>query len=260
MKKVLKVLMLVTIMLIVYQVKAANYTIKELIPVNIKTTIVTNNFSYKDFYYNEETNSVDFTNIKNLTDKELPISISIALFGANKRNISIINHCSPEERLGSKEEKTYAIGVTSEDLPDDKNIKNVRYIAILGDNINCRTSGNGEFVDQTIKEIGMVKNKALDEQTELLLQILTVIGIILITLFLYKLLFTTTYQNKDGNSVRRDYKKYNKKLQKEREEELRRNPPKAKEPKKIKTDEVLKQEEQAKNENKDETDLHNLYK
>ena len=260
MRKILKTLIIIILVLITKEVSAANYNLKELIPVNIKTTIVTKNFSYKEFYYNESNHSIDFKNIKNLTDKALPISISIGLFGENKRNLSIINYCSKEEILTSKEEKQLSIKVTSEDLPDDIRFENIKYIAILGDNINCRTSGNGEFVGQTVEEIGMPKNTMLDSKTELLLQILTVLGVFLITLFLYRFLFTTAYQNTDGESVRKGYKKYNEKLQKEREEELRRNPPKEKEVKKIKTDEVLQQEEQAKSEDKSGTDLHNLYK
>ncbi len=259
MKKVLKIL-IITIVLITNKANAANYNLRELIPLNTETTIVTNNFSYKDFYYNESSHSIDFNGIKNLTDKELPISISIGLFGNNKRNLSIINYCTKEETLRSKEEKTLSIKVVTEDLPDDIKLEDVKYIAILGDNINCRTSGVGEFVGQTVKEIGMAKNTTLDSKTEFLLQILVVIGTILIILFLYKVLFTTAYQNTDGNSIRRGYKKYNKKLQKEREEELKKNPPPVKEVKKTKTDEVLKQEEEAKNEDKSGTDLHNLYK
>ena len=259
MKKALKIL-IITIVLITSKANAANYNLKELIPVNTETTIVTNNFSYKNFYYNVANHSIDFSRIKNLTDKELPISISIGLFGNNKKNLSIINYCSKEEILKSKEEKDLKIKVTSEDLPDDITLEDVKYIAVLGDNINCRTTGNGEFTGQKVEEIGKIKNTTLDKQTELFLQIFTVIGIFLIILFLYKFLFTTAYQNTDGNSIRRGYKKYNKKIKKEREEELRKNPPPVKEVKKIKTDEILEQEEQAKNEDKSGTDLHNLYK
>jgi hypothetical protein len=51
MKKI-KLLLLVILLFSVIDTKAANYEIKELIPVNIETTIVTKNFSYKNFYYN----------------------------------------------------------------------------------------------------------------------------------------------------------------------------------------------------------------
>lgn len=258
--KLLKSLTIFILITTIISVKAANYNLKELIPVNIKTTIVTENFSYKDFYYNKDNNSIDFAGIKNLTDNDLPTSISIGLFGNNKKNLSVINYCSKEELLKSKEEKAMSIKIKSEDLPDDIKLEDIKYIAILGDNINCRTSGNGEFIGQTVKEIGMAKNTTLDKQTKFLFQILIVIGAFLITLFLYKFLFTTAYQNIDGDSVRKEYKKYNKQLKKEREEELKKNSLPVKDPKKTKTDEVLKQEEQAKREAKDETDLHNLYK
>ena len=80
MKNIIKiVLLLLTISII--NTKAANYSIRELIPVNIETTIVTDNFSYKSLYYNN--NYVVFKGIKNLSNEDLPISITIGLFDKN---------------------------------------------------------------------------------------------------------------------------------------------------------------------------------
>ena len=259
MNKILKGLMIILLLAVTKKVDAANYNLKELIPINTKTTIVTPNFSYKKLYYNQETHSIDFAGIKNISDNNLPLSISIALFGSNKKNLSIVNYCSQEIILTSKEEIQYTIKVASEDLPDDISIEDVKYIAILGDNITCRTTGTGEFVGKRVEEIGVLKDKGLDGKTQLLIQILIVVGAALIILFLYKVLFTSAYQNINGNSVRRGYDKYNKKLQKEREAELKRNPPKEKEVQRTKTEEILKQEEQAK-EDKNKTALHDLYK
>ena len=52
-KNIVRLLILITIMTII-PVNAANYELKELIPVNVETTIVTKHFSYRGFYYNDK--------------------------------------------------------------------------------------------------------------------------------------------------------------------------------------------------------------
>ena len=256
MKRLVKILIIVMTFFITKNVYAANYEIRELIPVDTKTTIVTKNFSYRDFSYSN--GSINFTSIKNLTDEKKKISISIGLFNENKKNIGTINYC--DSTLDSKQEKSHKIEVTNKYLGKDYEIKDIKYISVLGDNIKCRTTGYDEFIGQTVQEIGMAKNKTLDSKTELLIKILSIVFGVLFILFIYKLLFTKSYQNFDGSDIRQGYKKYNKELKEQREYEARVNPPAPKEVKKIKTDEVLMQEEKAKNEDKSGTDLHNLYK
>lgn len=257
-------------------VNAANYELNELIPVDTHTTIVTNNFSYKDFYYNNNeleaktlhNNFIIFGAIKNLTDKELPVSISVALFDGNKKNLSVINYCSAQDktsimagtRLKAKEEKAYTIEVAKRHLPDKKTVEDIKYIAVLSDNINCNSSISLDYVGYTIKDVKMGKNNNLDKDTQLLIKIVSVIGVVLLLLFLYKFLFTNAFRNMDGSDVRIGYSKYNKELKEEREKELRENPPVEPEPVKVKSDEVIEQERQAQNEDKSGTDLHNLYK
>lgn len=274
MKKLLFILFITIIGVI--PVRAANYDLRELIPVNVETTIVTDNFSYKDFYYNDNeleadtlnNNFIIFKSIENLTTEERPVSISIGLFDSDKKNIGVINYCSSKDEtsvmagtiLKSKEEKSYVIEVSKKNLADQKTVKDIKYISVLSDNINCNTRGSLDQVGRTVEEIAVAKNKTLDSQSELLITVMSVIGIALVALFLYKFLFTTAYQNVDGSEVRNGYRKYNQELAKERERELRRNPPKEKEPVKVKSDEVLQQEEAARNEDKSGTDLHNLYK
>ena len=88
MKKIIKLLLIICVISIFNNVKAANYELKELIPINTETTIVTNHFSYQSFSYkskdvdgnNKSSNYIIFKNIKNISDDDLPISISIALF------------------------------------------------------------------------------------------------------------------------------------------------------------------------------------
>ena len=80
-------------------------------------------------------------------------------------------------------------------------------------------------------------------------------------LFVFRFVFTNAYQNMDGTDTRQEYAYINKKLRKEREHELKVNPPKPKEVKKNKTDEQKEQEiienEKAKNQ---DADIFDMYK
>ena len=257
-------------------VNAANYELKELIPLDTKTTIVTNNFSYQNFYYNNNdleakslhNNFIIFENVKNLSDKDLPFSISVAVFDKDKKNLSVINYCSTKDKMGVhagdilkvNEEKTFVLEIPKRYLPDDKDVTDIKYFAVLSDNINCNSNVSLDYVGYTIEDVNMRKNTGLDKDSQLLIIVMSIVGGVLLLLFLYNFLFTNSYRNIDGSDVRAGYKKYNKDLAKEREEELKRNPPKEPEPVKVKTDEVIAQEEAARNEDKSGTDLHNLYK
>ena len=254
--KRIKIIIVLVLLLLIVPVKAANYEIKELIPVNIKTTIVTKRFSYRKFFYDNKV--IKFDSIKNLTNDNIPISISIGLFNKDKKNIGTINYC--DYTIKPKEEIEYEIPVTKEYISDKYDLDDIKYIAVLSDNKDCRTTGSLEYVGQTVKEIGQARNTTFDSKTQLFLNIVVVIGGGLIIIFLYKLLFTRSYQNIDGDDVRQGYERVNNDLKKEREEELLRNPP---QPKVIKSDkpiEVLEQEEEASKEEENSTDLHNMYK
>ena len=256
MKKI-KLLLLGIVLFSVMNTNAANYELKELIPVNIETTIVTKNFSYKNFYYNGK-GMIIFQSIKNISNKDLPISISIGLFDDKKKNIGTINHCVENNKLLSKEEKSYMIQIDNKELEKNKTIDNIHYISVLSENINCRTSGNEDYVGQKVEDIGKIKDTSVKSETKLFIKLIEVLASVLGFVLLYRFMFTNSFRNFDGNDLRRDYKKYNKKLAEEREEELKKNPPKEKEVEPKKTQEVLIQEEQAKN--KESTDLENFYK
>lgn len=274
MKKI-RIVFLLLILFSIKEVRAANYQIKELIPVDTPTTIVTDNFSYKNFYYNDnkmeaeslKNNFIIFENIKNLTDKELPVSISIGLFDEDKINIGTINYCSTNDKysvvnntiLQSEEEKNYVIEVNKKNLADKKTVNDIKYIAVLSDNINCRSSGSLEFVGKKVEDIKTMKKSFLDNQhTQLVIQIFTILLIIFIIGFLYKFLFTNSFRNFNGNDVRDEFKYRNKKLAKERENVKIEKPIKKDT---SKSSLIREQEMNALNsENKDKTDLHNLYK
>ena len=256
MKRVLKIVLILLITLII-NVEAANYELKELIPSGIKTTVVTDHFSYRNFY--QENDKLVFDSIKNIADTDLPITITVALFDSNKKNIGTINYCDESDILLSKAEKPFTINL-NDYLVQGKSSKDIKYIAVLSENYNCNLGSKDVYKGQTISEIGTIKKNYFTGNVLFLLKIVTGIVIVLIILFVYKLLFTTSYENFDGNEVRKDYDRLNKKLAEDREEERRKNPPKPKEKVKTKTDEVIKQEEEAKKKGKEDSDLHNFYK
>lgn len=267
-KKIFKLLLItITILQFAIPVKADNYKMKELIPIDTETTIVTNRFSYKKFYYNtkkkeEKKNAIVFTGIKNLTDEERPITISIALFNAEKKNIGTINYCTKEIKYnlaGKTEEKT-VIEVTKEYLAPNSKADDVKFISVLSENLTCRTTGSQDFVGETIEEIKIGKNTELDSKTEFTINIYLIVGAILLIGFIYVFMFTNRFRNMDGEDIRIGYKQYNQELKDKREYEARVNPPQPKEVVKTKTDEVLAQEARENSENKSNTDLENMYK
>lgn len=263
-----KVLFGIILFMTVITVGAANYELKELIPVGVKTTILTKNFSYREFFYNKNNNTIEFKSIKNISTEDRPITISVGLFDENQRNIGIFNYCTKsgelesvsDEIIKSKAEKHFKIEIPKGYLYKENSHKDIKYISVLSDNSSCTHGTSFDYVGKKIEDIGVIKNSEISSDTEIMIKILVGLGIFLVILFLYKFMFTNKYNNFDGDDVRDGYDKYNKKLQEEREEELRKNPPKVEEKKPDKPIEILEQEEEARNEDKSGTDLHNLYK
>ena len=242
---------------VISPVHAANYTMKELIPEGITTTIRGDNLLYKDIVYKDGVISTSY--VKNNAKEAKKLSVSIALFDEDKKNVGTINYCSEALNPNEKKDK-FIIDVSSTYLVKGKTYKDVKYIAVLSENENCRTGGATEYEGQTIEKIGMPKNTGIGDKAERLLLVVKIVVVIIVGLFLYRFLFTTAYQNMDGTDVRQEYKYINKSLRKERERELKRNPPQPKEVKKVKTDEVIQQEEieNKKSENQ-ESDLFDMY-
>ena len=255
MKRIIRVFLVLLICLSVKNVYAANYSVKELIPLNVKTSIHTDNFSYKGMHCDGY--GVYFTSIKNLTEDNMPISISIGLFDKDKKNIGTINYCN--NTLQSKEEREFFIDVSSKYIGKGKKQKDVKYIAVLGDNTNCRIDGSTDYIGQRIDNLGVSSDGKLDSKTQLFLYIVIILVGAFVVLIVYKLLFTKSYRNVDGKEVRDAYDDINRELREMREEEEKnRVAPPPKEP--DKPIEILEQEEEARNEDKSGTDLHNLYK
>ena len=272
MRKILYGFLLLWIGLFLVPVHAANYELEELIPVNVKTTIVTNHFSYRQFYYSysdedpKDNHVLFFDKIKNISEDELPISISFALFDANKKNISVINYCASNDNdeditpvlLKGKEEITYQIRLGKDEVPKGRSLDEVRYIAIMEDNYNCKKETIMDFEGKTVDKVGVVQNNSINGDAQLFLYVVMAVGGFLIFLFLYKVLFTNAYNNMDGEDVRREFIYKNKELKDQREYDAIHNPPPVPEVVKPKTDEVMHQEEEEAN--KESSDLRDFYK
>lgn len=277
MKRIILFITILVITLVSQNVYAANYNIKELIPVNKHTTIGTNNFRYIDFYYNDnemeadglKNNFIIFSKIKNVSDEKKAVTVSIGLFDKDKKNIGTINYCSTKDKtsvvagteLNPDEEKSYVIEVNKKYLADKKTVKDIEYISILSDNPNCTTGSSLDFVGQTVDEIGQIKNTGLSDDAELLIKILTGIGIVAIIIFVYNFMFSTRYKNFNGEDVRQEYSYINKELEAKRKYDAIHNPTPPKKVKEVKTQGVKAQEERENsNANKESSDLHNFYK
>lgn len=277
MKRIIFFITILVITLVSQNVYAANYNIKELIPVNNHTTIGTNNFRYIDFYYNDnemeadglKNNFIIFSKIKNVSDEKKAVTVSIGLFDKDKKNIGTINYCSTKDKtsvvagteLNPDEEKSYVIEVNKKYLADKKTVKDIEYISILSDNPNCTTGSSLDFVGQTVDEIGQIKNTGLSDDAELLIKILTGIGVVAIIIFVYNFMFSTRYKNFNGEDVRQEYSYINKELEAKRKYDAIHNPTPPKKVKEVKTQGVKAQEERENsNANKESSDLHNFYK
>ena len=260
-KSILLLVLLITIISTsIINVNADNYKMRELIPLDEKTTIRADSLLYKDVSYKK--GKIVIGSIKNISNEKKPITISVGLFDKNRRNILVINYCSDEDFLDPKGVyDDYVIDIDESIFDDNVSISDIKYISVLSENSHCRLGGEKEFVGKRVNDMYIFFSGELPQSVKLLLNIVKVVIVLLVALFLYKFLFTNAYRNMDGDDVRKEFKYRNKQNAKKREEELKRNPPKPKEKKKTKTDKVLEQEKLEKEkEHKDHSDLHNFYK
>ena len=257
-----KVLLLMILLgtLVMPKVFAANYEFNELIPEKITTTIRGKHFLYKNFVYQD--GFLRFESIKNISDEERPLTVSIGLFGSDKRNLGTVNYClDTESKIGSKQElSNYVIEVKGSSLADGKTVKDIKYIVLFSENENCTKGASLEFVGKNMDEILTPSKSAFTSDAVLLLRIVMIVVAVLVLWFLYTFVFTTAYQNMDGTDVRQEYAYINKELRKEREYKERHTKPEVKEVKTHKTKEIIEQEKLEKSrEHKADSQLHQFY-
>ena len=263
MKKIIKVIQIVLVFIMVLSSKtvyADNYKMMELIPKEKKVTIRGDQLLYKDIEYQD--GKIVVGQIKNISDEKKSITISIGLFGSDRRNITIINYCSTEDALETNEViENYQITIDEDKFDKEKTLKDVKYYAIISENKSCRLGGAKEYVGEKINRINRLGDNSLPSSVTMILKIVKYFIIAFVVLFLYKFLFTGSYRNMDGEDMRADYAYINKEKEKERERQRKLNPKKPKTIKQTKSDKVLAQEkEESAHENKDDSNLHNFYK
>ena len=249
------IIVIIGILLLPNIIQAYSYKIRELVPIDSSISINTNHFGYKEVKYEDD--KITFYYIKNLTEKELPVSISIGLFDKDKKNIGTINICEQTQKLASKEEKAFILENISYFLGNKKKAKDIKYIAILGDNYSCRTHGSEDFLGQKIEEIGKFKTKVKNQELDLFSKVLIGLGALVIIPIIYKITCTNSFKNMDGEDVRKDFQEWqeNKKALEAQEIEILDEPKPEK-----KSYEIIEQEKEAAEESSNETELHNLYK
>ena len=260
MKKLIQIFIILIIVISSKTVYADSYKMMELIPKDKKVTIRGDQLLYKDVEFKE--GKIVIGQIKNITDEKKSITISIGLFGKDKRNITIINYCSTEDALETNQViENYQIPIDEEKFDKDKTINDIKYYAIISENKSCRLGGAKEYVGEKINRINKLGDNSLPSSVTMLLNIVKYFVIGFIIIFLYKFLFTGSYRNMDGEDMRADYAYINKEKEKERERQRKLNPKKPKTIKQTKSDKVLAQEkEEQEKENKDDSNLHNFYK
>lgn len=200
MKRIVKIIFILIVCLSIKTVYAENYKIKELIPYNTDITLSTNNFTYKGIYFDLE--SVHFNGIVNLTDKKIPVSISIGLFDKSGINIGTINYC--DLFLDAKQEMSFRIDFSKEYFGNGKTNKDVKYIAVLGDNIKCKTGGSHKYLGKHVDRMGISHRNKFDNSLEIFLAILTVIGGLILIFIVSKLVMSKKTKNDNKPNEKKD--------------------------------------------------------
>ena len=260
-------------------VYAEDYDLYQLIPINKHANVETDHFIYKDFYYNDNemqreslhNNHIIFKEIINKSDEVLPVTISIGFFDKDKKNIGTLNYCGTKEditfaakEIGPEATIPYSMVVMKTDLLDKKDLKDIAYIAVLGENRTCSTGKVAENGGRTVEEIreGNPTNKSsldLDSQTKNFLYAV-VGGIILLVLFFWFRSASTGGMTRD-EVIREQYKlKHQQNLQNREPQPVQEPIPEktVEEPKPTQEETLL--EEAPKEEHQENTDLMNLFK
>ncbi len=222
MKKIMIVLSLF-IGIICLNVKASDYSMYQLISIEDNATVTGEHFIY-NFYYNYSdiqaermsSNTIIFPSLKNISDEKRAISISIGIFNGEKKNIGTMNYCSTNEKvtflethLEPGQETQYSINIAKQNIIDGYNIKDVKYLAVLGENEDCTVTGISRYAGKTIEEI---KNSSDDElyvsdYTKYFIYV--VIGVIGLGILIFIIKFLLTGGKSRQDMIREQYKNNN---------------------------------------------------
>ena len=182
MKKIL--LFIFIILSCILNVYAEN--IYEYSDINNSIDVSTDNFIYTNISYSNSIDSLgnhffNINNIHNVSNRKVPISISIGMFDINRKNIGTIVYCSSSDYdsdysgvlLNKNESRSVKISIKSKYFIEGKNINDLKGFSILNDNSNCDSAGFFKYKDLTIEEIKNGKvaivskkdNKGIDYNT-----------------------------------------------------------------------------------------------
>lgn len=162
----------------IFDVSASEHEIWDLIPIDTVSSVETEHFLYKDFYYKSSSDingytSIEFSSIENLSSKKMPVSISVGLFDSKKENIGVINYCSLADKsssysgteLSAGEKSAFSIKIKPDKYnSSDSDLSYVSYITIMDDNKYCKTGGATNFVGLDVEKM---KNGITNKQLEL---------------------------------------------------------------------------------------------
>lgn len=195
-------LFLFLFMLFFGDVEAAEYKVGDLFAPKELATVKTDNFIYNNIYFDGKV--VTFGEVKNLTDEKIPVSVSIGLFDASKKNIGIINYCSNEDyesdfsglNLKKGQSTNFNVLVKNKYLKEENSQGNISYLGIIDDNIYCKVGGATNYIGKSMEEIKGQESltvrevSGLDKLLEMVLAIATLNGIVflVVSLVLYVLL------------------------------------------------------------------------
>lgn len=147
-----------------------NVNTNVLYPVNSSFDVETDYFNYKNIYYNSVNATLNVGEVYNSTHKKVPVSISLALFDSDKKNIGVVNYCSTEDlesdyafkQLTTNQSTPFYMQVLEKNhVANQKKLVDVAYVAVLSDNKYCKVGGKDNYVGLTIEEIvdGQVSTK-----------------------------------------------------------------------------------------------------
>ena len=261
-----KVLLGILVFICFINVNAKDYSIKELIPVDEKASVTTENFFYHDFYFNSKEISslinqrvISFNGIKNLDNEERNISLTVGFFNENKENIGLYNYCSLKDNnskglLKQNEEIKYSVYINNGLVSKKSKVNDIKYIAIMSENPNCNSGTNYDFVGKKIEFIEFEDKPSYDfKYVRYCFYLLVFIVIVLII----KFIFDATI-NRNGVITDTLFGIHR---EKRTNEEIKDQYFKRRNEENLKNKKVVKKEEIKDISQKDgETDLHNMYK
>lgn len=174
MKKIIKLLILFICFGVFFDVKAINYDVKTLIPINESANVKTDYFTYNGISYGGVDSSghtlFNFSSITNNSGNKRAsyVSIDILLFDGDKKNIGFITYCSKSDldsnytgyALKNGASTSYSVQVLKKYFIDGKSLSDIKYYSVLDDNRECRNGGYSKYAGLTIEEIskGTVSN------------------------------------------------------------------------------------------------------